>query len=210
MMYGPQAGTRIRDELAALASKVESPDLRKKQEKYGYSTGSGKHFGVKQFDLRSHQERLKANHYNLASVLMDQRTGMPVTDNPRFVWIDRSPSWSDALDSQKPVMPTVAIEVKNEDGWLPLSIDGLPENDDGLDIVTTIVASLFGNTRWTTIWMTPSSVKRHAMLSQAEFRFVVQGTSGTFRSPGFNLESAYSRSGLTGIAREPEQSSMIQ
>lgn len=210
MIYGPLAGILVRDELAALTAELGRSGLREKQIKYSYSTGSGKHFGVKQFDLLSHLERLKANHYNLASVLMDHEAGMPVTDNPRFVWIDGSPSWSDDPDSQKPVMPSVAIEVRNGTDWSPLSIDGIRENDEGLNFVTTIVASFLGNTRWTTIWMTPLAVKNDPALSQAEFRFVVRGTNGTFRSPDFDLESARSRSGLTGIAREPERSGITQ
>ena len=210
MLYGPQAGIRVRDEFAALTAELGRSELREKEIKYSYSTGSGKHFGVKQFDLISHQERLKANHYNLATVLMDPKTGMSVTDYPRFVWIDGNPGWSDDPDSQKPVMPSVAIEVQNTTGWSPLSIDEIPENDEGLNFVTTIVASFSGNTRWTTIWMTPLAVMNDPALRKSEFRFVVQGTNGTFRSPGFNLESARSRSGFTGIAREPERSEGIQ
>jgi len=209
-MYGPRAGMLVCDELAALAAELGKSGLREKQTKYRYSTGSGKRFGVQQFDLISHQERLKANHYNLASVLMDRTTGMPVTDYPRFVWIDGNPSWSDDPDRQKPVMPSVAVEVRNGAGWSPLTIDGIPENDEGLDFVTTIVASFAGNTRWTTIWMTPAAVKDDPALSRSEFRFVVRGTNGTFHSPDFNLESARSRSGLTGIAREPERPGIAQ
>ena len=205
MMYGPRAGKLVCEELAALAAGLGNTKLREKQMKYGYSTGSGKHFGVKQFSLISHQERLKANHYNLSSVLMDHNTGLPVTDYPRFVWIDGNPGWSDDPDRQKPVMPSVTVETRNGAGWTPLVIDGMPENDAGLNFVTTIVASLFGNTRWTTIWMTPSSVENDPVLSRSVFRFVVQGTNGIFRSPGFDLESARSRSGFTGIAREPER-----
>lgn len=210
MMYGPKAGKRVCDELAALAAGLGRTEPREKTVKYSYSTGSGKRFGVNQFSLISHQDRLKANHYNLASVLMDHETGMPVTDYPRFVWIDGNPHWSHDPARQKPVMPSVAIETRNGDGWTPLVINGVPENDEGLNLVTAIVASLFGNTRWTTIWMTPESVTNDPSLSQSEFRFVVQGTNGTFRSPGFDLESARSRSGLTGVAREPERPGTVR
>jgi neutral ceramidase len=210
MMYGPQAGMCVRDELAALTAELGRSELREKQIRYSYSTGSQKHFGVKQFDLISHQERLKANHYNLTSVLMDPQNGMPVTDNPRFVWIDGNPSWPDDTDNQNPVMPSVAMEVRTPAGWSPLSLDGIPENDEGMNFVTTIVASLLGNTRWTTIWMTPRCVMNDPALNRLEFRFVVQGTNGTFHSPGFTLESARAQSGLTGIAREQEQPGKAQ
>lgn len=56
------------------------------------------------------------------------------------------------------------------------------------------------------IWMTPLAVMNDPALSRAEFRFVVQGTSGIFRSPDFSLESARAQSGLTGTAGEPEGS----
>jgi neutral ceramidase len=203
-MYGPLAGTRIRDELAALAAGLAEPGLREKQRSYSYSTGSGKSFGVKQFSLISHQDRLKANHYNLATVLMDAERGLPVTDNPRFVWIDDNPKWSGDPARQKPVMPSVALEIKGEGGWSSLDLEGATENDEGLNIVTAVVASLFGKTRWTTIWMPPSAVEEDPALRRAEYRFVVRGTNGIFRSPGFTLDSARSRGGLAGIAREPE------
>jgi neutral ceramidase len=204
MMYGPMAGIRIRDELAALAAGLGRSGSREKQRSYRYSAGSGESFGVKQFDLISHQERLKANHYNLATVLMNPDHGMPVTDSPRFVWIDDDPKWADDPARQKPVMPSVAVEIETEAGWALLNIGGSPENDEGVDFVTAIVASLLGKTRWTTIWMPPRGVEEDPELRRAEFRFVVHGTNGIFRSPGFTLDSARSRDGLTGIAREPE------
>ncbi|MBU8921489.1 MAG: neutral/alkaline non-lysosomal ceramidase N-terminal domain-containing protein [Bacteroidales bacterium] len=204
MMYGPKAGTRIGDELASLAAGLGKTVLRKNKIKYSYSTGSGKKFGVKQFDLISHQDRLKAHHYNLATVLMDPETCMPVTDNPRFVWIDDNPGWDGDHQTQPAVMPAAAIETKTESGWSPLYIDGIPENDDGTDFVTAIVASLLGKTRWTTIWMVPDQMENDPVLRAAEYRFVIRGTSGVFRSPPFTLDSARSHDGLTGVVRGPE------
>jgi len=209
-IYGPRAGQRVCDELAALTAELGRSGLREKQMKYSYSTGSGRRFGVKEFDLLGHLERLKANHYTLAAVLMDEESGLPVTDYPRFIWIDGNPKWADDPEDQKPVMPSVAVEVKNGVDWAPLSIDGVPENDAGLDFVTTIVASFLGNTRWTTIWMPPRAVTSDSTLGGSEFRFVVRGTTGVFCSPEFNLESTHSRSGLTGIAREPERSGAVE
>ncbi len=206
-MYGPRAGTLVCDELAALTARLGKSGLREKQIKYRYATGSGRHFGVKEFDLLGKMERLKANHYSLAGVLMDPETGMPVTDNPRFIWIDESPTWSDDPDRQKPVMPSVAIELRDGSGWAPLAVAGMVENDDGPDFVTTTVASWWGSTRWTTIWMPPPALANDPVLERAEFRFVVRGTSGIYRSPAFTLASARSASGLTGIAREPDATS---
>jgi neutral ceramidase len=201
-MYGPKAGTRILDELAKLSGGLDEVRLRDKSRKYSYSTGSEKNFGVGQFSLISHQERLKSNHYNLATVLMDPETGMPVTDYPRFVWIDDDPKWRGDPPGERIVMPFTAIETKTDAGWSPLHVGDVPENDDGTDFVTAIVASLMGKTRWTVIWMPPKAIEDDPSLCGAEYRFVVQGTSGTFRSEGFTLGSARSSGGLTGISRE--------
>ncbi|HSG27829.1 MAG TPA: neutral/alkaline non-lysosomal ceramidase N-terminal domain-containing protein, partial [Candidatus Krumholzibacterium sp.] len=202
-MYGPLSGARIRDELASLAAGLGKTPLRQKKMKYSYSTGSGERFGVNQFDLLSHQERLKAHHYNLATVLMDPETAMPVTDNPRFIWIDDNPRWDDDPEKQRTVMPAAAIETRTGSGWSPLYIDGIPENDEGPDFVTAIVASLLGKTRWTTIWMPPRALEDDPALGEVEYRFVIDSSGGRFVSPPFTLEQARSNDGLTGIAREP-------
>jgi len=204
MMYGPLAGVKIKEDLATLAGEMGTCPPRPNQRDYRYSVGSRKSFGVGQFDMLDHQDRLKAVHYTLAEVLSDPELGMPVTDYPRFVWIDDNPGWPKDPLEKVTVMPYVAIEIKTGSEWTPLEIDGVIENDTGVDFVTVIVASLLGKTRWTTIWMPPVEVEDDPGYTSAEFRFVVHGTSGRFNSPPFTLDSARSRDGLTGIARKPQ------
>lgn len=205
MMYGPRAGTRVRDDLAALAKDLSQAPLRTKLLLYRYGAGPRSRFGVKEFDLLSHRDRLVVTHNSLDNVLMDPAHGIPVPDDPRFVWIDRNPSWPRDPAGPKVVMPFVSIEMKGADGWGPLTVAGVPEDDGGVDFVTTVVASFMGDSRWITIWMPPAAVKNDAALGSAEFRFAVQGNGGTFHSPGFTLASARENWGLTGIAREPDK-----
>jgi len=104
-------------------------------------------------------------------------------------------------------MPSVAIEVKQAGAWVPLKVAGVPENDQGENFVTTVVASLLGNSRWLTIWMPPRDLEEDPLLSSAEFCFVVNGFSGVIRSAPFTLASARERWGWTGIVRAPETTS---
>ena len=159
MMYGPKAGARIRDDLAALAKGLDRQQTRKKALTFYYGAGPRTQFGVQAFDLLSHQDRLGATYDTLADVLMDPEHGIPIPDQPRFVWIDRNPSWRSDPGQPQTVMPFLAIEVKTDGAWAPLKIGGKPENDEGVDFVTTVVASLFGQTRWITIWMTPAEIE---------------------------------------------------
>jgi hypothetical protein len=203
-MYGPRAGSRIRDDLAALAKDLDGNGLRKKQRRYRYVTGPGESFGVKQFDLLSHRDRLISTYYTLANVLMVEGQSMPVPNYPRFIWIDKNPKWPDDPDESKMVIPSVTIEVKKEGNWIPLEINGVPETDEGVNFVTVVVASFLGKSRWLTIWMPPGDKKDDPLFRTLEFRFAVQGTSGIFRSPSFTLAAIRDHWGLTGIARKPE------
>ena len=205
MMYGQKAGARVRDDLAALAKDLSQAEVRTKARSYHYDAGPGARFGVKEFDLLSHRERLMVSHNSLANVLMDSEHGIPIPDDPRFVWIDKNPAWPGDPTRTTVVMPFVAIEVKGPEAWIPLAIAGVPENDGGVDFVTSVIASFLGESRWLTIWMPPAEVKNDAVLSSAEFRFTVQGNGGIFHSPSFTLASARERWGLTGIARGPEK-----
>jgi len=205
MMYGPRAGTRIRDDLASLAKSLFPAAGRTKPLSYRYKPGRGARFGVKAFDLLAHRERLVVSHNSLANVLMDPEHGIPIPDDPRFVWIDKNPAWPGDPARPGVVMPSVRIESKGTDGWIPLTIAGGPEDDGGADFVTSVVASFQGESRWLTIWMPPPEVKNDPVLSLAEFRFAVQGNGGIFRSPGFTLATASKLWGLTGLAKEPEK-----
>ncbi len=97
--------------------------------------------------------------------------------------------------------PEVCVETRVGGEWVPLLVDGVPENDGGVDFVTTVVASFMGKTRWVTIWMVPEGQDE-----DAELRIVARGTSGKeFRSSPFTLARARQAWGFVGIAapREP-------
>jgi len=128
---------------------------------------------------------------------------MPVIDYPRFVWIDDNPKWQKKQAEHQPVMPVASIEIKAGTEWSPLYIEGVPEDDNGVNFITAIVASLRGETRWTTIWMPPPIIESDPNYNNAEYRFVIRSNGGTFLSTAFTLDSARSNGGLTSIAREP-------
>jgi hypothetical protein len=91
----------------------------------------------------------------------------------------------------------VSIEEKTATGFQPLQIAGIGETDQGLNFVTTVIASFAGKSRWNTIWMAPASVDSNAVL-----RFRVEGTGGRmFFSPEFTLTSARGNLGFVGLVR---------
>lgn len=203
MMYGPKAGMRIRDDLAAMAKDLDRVELRSKAQRYHYGVGPTASFGVKEFDLLDHRDRLGTTHNTLATVLMDSEHGIPIPDHPRFVWIDRNPEWRRDSRKAQITMPSVAIEIRTPAGWEPLRLGNVPEDDKGTNFVTTEVASLLGRTRWITIWMTPIEFENNPRFRDAELRFKVRGNGGNFHSPAFTVASARAQWGLTGVAREP-------
>ena len=80
---------------------------------------------------------------------------------------------------------------------MPLQIAGISETDEGLNFVTTVIASFDGKSRWNTIWMAPASVDSNAVL-----RFRLEGTGGSiFFSPEFTLTSARENLGFVGLKR---------
>lgn len=156
-----------------------------------------KKFGVKQFNLLLHTERLRDTYSSLANVLMDESLGIPAPYHPFLVFIDTNPKWPDDPRSSDRVTPSVSIEVKTATGFQPLQITGISETDEGLNFVTTVIASFAGKSRWSTIWMAPGSVDPNAVL-----RFKVEGTGGgMFFSPEFTLTSARGNLGFVGLVR---------
>jgi neutral ceramidase len=205
MMYGPHAGTRIRECLVALAKDIDGPPTRTKAVSYHYQAGPESRFGVKEFDLLAHRERLVVTHNALDNVLMDPVNGLPIPDDPRFVWIDKNPAWPPDPLRPEVVMPSVSIEVKDAEAWVPLKVGGAAETDAGPDFVTSVVASFWGESRWIAIWMPPDAVKTDPALSDAKFRFAVRGNGGVFHSPEFTWASAHKAWGLTGLAQKPDE-----
>jgi hypothetical protein len=197
MLYGPGSGQRIEQSLVDLGANLGQAPLRAIPQKYSYDAGAKKKFGVKQFNLLLHTERLRDTYSSLANVLMDEALGIPAPYHPFLVFIDTNPKWPDDPRSSDRVTPSVSIEEKTATGFQPLQIAGIGETDEGLNFVTTVIASFAGKSRWNTIWMAPASVDSNAVL-----RFRVEGTGGRmFFSPEFTLTSARGNLGFVGLVR---------
>ena len=197
MLYGPGSGQRIEQSLVDLGANLGQAPLRAIPQKYSYDAGAKKKFGVKQFNLLLHTERLRDTYSSLANVLRDEALGIPAPYHPFLVFIDTDPKWPDDPRSSDRVTPSVSIEEKTASGFQPLQIAGIGETDEGLNFVTTVIASFAGKSRWNTIWMAPAIVDSNAVL-----RFRVEGTGGRmFFSPEFTLTSARGNLGFVGLVR---------
>ena len=161
MMYGPQAGARIRDDLAALAKDLDRKEARNQERTYLVRRG----LATDGLGSRS-----------LICCPTGSGWARRTTPWPPSSWIPsmafpsrttrgssgstRTPSGAGNPGKPQIVMPSVAIEVKTADAWGPLKIGGGPENDEGANFVTTVVASVLGKTRWITIWMPPAEYRK--------------------------------------------------
>jgi len=191
---------KIENELVELAAALDTTSRRTESEKYRYLPGPTHHFGVKQFAFPKHATRLTDTFFSLSPVLMNEKTGFAVPNHPYMVWLDDNPRWTAQSRATGKITPAVRAERRVDGVWEPLLIDGIPENDEGVDFVTTVVASYLGKSRWMTIWMAPEGLD-----ADAEFRLVAEGTSGdTFRSPAFTLPDAQANWGFLGIV-QPEE-----
>jgi len=201
MLYGPGAAGKIEGLLRTLAADSDRTEpVRSVGKSYAYNVGPTASFGVKEFDLLKHTERLTDTYYSLANVLMDERTGIPAPNFPYMVWVDANPKWPSAEGEGQLVTPEVRIETRIGGEWAPLLVDGVPETDEGVDVVTTVVVSLMGKTRWNTTWMVPAGQDEGA-----ELRIAAKGTSGKeFRSSPFTLTQARKAWGFVGIASPQE------
>jgi neutral ceramidase len=197
MLYGPGSGQRIEQSLLGLANNLGLAPLRTTTEKYKYDAGPKMKFGVREFGLLLHNERMQATYNSLANVLMDETSGIPVPNYPFMVFIDKNPKWPSNPQSSDRVTPSVSMEKKGVAGFQPFQIAGVEETDEGLNFVTTVIGTFAGESRWITIWMAPNTVDPNAVL-----RFRVEGTSGqTFTSPEFTLDSARANWGFVGLVR---------
>ncbi len=200
-LYGPGAPGRIEQLLRSLAADTATTSpARSREATYAYTAGPTASFGVKEFDFLKHTERLIDSYYSLANVLMDARSGIPTPDYPYMVWVDANPRWPSPGDRRRLLTPAVCVERRVGGEWVPLLVEGIAETDEGVDVVTTVVASFLGRTRWVTTWMVPAGLDEDAVL-----RLVARGTSGKeFRSKPFTLAEARKDWGFVGLA-SPEE-----
>jgi hypothetical protein len=195
MLFGPKAIGKIEKTLTDLGKNLRSFNTRKTIVKLEYETGGKKSFGLGEYHALLHMDRLKDTYTSLSNVLMDEKTGMPVPNNPFFAWVDEDFVWTQ--DYTKSVTPSVKLEIKSNGEWRPYTIKGVPENDRGLNFVTTLTGAFQWKSRWITTWMAPEGVDDQAIL-----RFKVKSKRPTpFISKEFKLAEIRKKWGLVDFKR---------
>ena len=179
-LYGVASGELVRHDLGLVAQSLsDEPPTRDTDITRSYSVGFIKRFGLStiQSPIRSTAD---LNEQAFGSVLQDAKTGRTKFDSlPVFCWEGRNKN----LDEYAPtalkdvsVIPNVSIIDKNSDGRSskPFLLDGIPENDTGLNFVSLVVSHSDDNVKWCTFWLMPEKLVRQHFA----FYFAVVTTDG--------------------------------
>jgi neutral ceramidase len=145
--YGPISGPLVQDRLTLLARQFsEAPASQ--LETIEYSPGPPVQFGLCDVGTPA------PSREGLAGILQDD-AGRPLPDAPTFCWSDRFPILPLPYDPARRVTPRVAIEVRRGTGsWAVLRESaGDPENDRGLNFVTTASAPFPLRSEWCVTWL---------------------------------------------------------
>ncbi len=183
-LFGRYAGELLAVRLATLATAETNPDSS--ETRFSYHPGVARSFGMQKIETAP--DVLDGGTVDVVRVTPDDA---PVGTFPRECWNDGAPPWPPdrsrclADDGREcSVTPRVWIETRRAGDFEPLFIDGAPENDEGLDIVTLGEQISRRSTRWCTYWLPPKQVDM-----DAEYRFRwarLDGTEGA-SAAGFRL-----------------------
>jgi len=173
-LYGKISGELVRQKLGLLAERVNNGTPYLQEEiRYLYQPGPIKRFGIKTLGQLG-----KFPEEGLSPVLQNIETGLPALRTfPAFCWDDRIQDLRSNAGIDFRATPTVAIFAKSMERheWLPHIIDGIRENDSGLNFLSAVfVVPDRDIAKWCTFWM-PSRGLEEQPLS---FRFVVETLSG--------------------------------
>lgn len=172
-LFGPAAGPFL-SHLAAELS--HSPPSAETESRYGYEVHEGGPFGL---------DDTGSTPYfaddGLGNLLVDFQTHQPIRDVRRFCWRTPRAPWPPAATDEEPV-PRVEIEHQSADGrWVPLVLDGRPQTDEGLDLVTVLHdrEDRDGPVTYCTFWHPPAPA-----FAPLEVRLRVRGAGGDVEYPG--------------------------
>jgi len=139
-------------------------------------------------------------HHSLANLLLRARDLAPYPYYPHVIWTDETPTWDATPDRR--LLPSVRIEVLDGDpdsaaSWRQLRMDGAEVDDTGPAIVTTLVGTLLGKSRWIAIWLVDPCPE----LSGKTLRFRIEGISERFASRRFDMGQLLATQGLVEFRR---------
>jgi len=153
-LYGPESGPVIGAGLARLATMVEGGKRTRqpRNESIAYSPGPERLFGLE--DVGTPHVSDEGLGHLLHEPPYDQGQSYPST-----CWTGAAPRFPDVQ------LPTVAIEIADDDTWSPLA----GADNFGTDIITVASPRDDGTADWRAIWMPNPTVPRNARV-----RFVVR------------------------------------
>ena len=173
MLYGPYAGHLIQSDVGRLLKNpVESIYTSPKRR---YDTGGERHFKAK--SLVSITD-FPYGGKGLASLLKDGLMEIPIENYPKLVWGDRWIKWPPFFIQKSPLYPRVEIREKlTNNKWVTLTLNGIPETDEGLNFITVLLEAGDNTSRWGTIWIPPKRMEEYP----GPLRFSVVGLDGEIR-----------------------------
>jgi len=182
-MYGTVSGAVMVDRFRALASTFTAEPPEPRAVPYAYDAGPRTGFGVQQVHVDPRATK------GLEVVLASASCGTDAAPLPIQCWTDVTPTLDGAGAAARQVTPRARIEYESPAGtWNPLVIDALPEDDAGLDLVTTARGLGAGRTEWCARWLVPAVADRGL-----RYRFFIERLDGTqapagepFRIPGLS------------------------
>ncbi len=179
-LYGPASGPLVGDELRRLAADLATPSPNLAAGAYRYATGS-----THRFDPDEVGARPLRHDDGLEELLLSERDGRPLRDLPHFEWRGPPPRINHRASTLEH-QPRVGIEVETTPGsWSPLLLDGVSEDDTGLNLVTVLLKADRRQAVWSVIWMPPASTS-----GARTYRFAITAAGrAVTNSPSFTLGS---------------------
>lgn len=149
-LWGPQAGPLLARRLAQLAATLPTAPQGRASTGFHHRPGL-----ARVFTLAAAGSLADAPPAGLESLLRDA-DGRRLADPPTFCWDDAIP----AMSAEARVTPRVAIVTASApETFAPLLLDGIAEDDDGVNFVTVAGLALSSSStaapqsRWCTMWL---------------------------------------------------------
>ncbi len=168
-LYGPASGPLMQKTLVALATQEIAGDPE--AGRYAYDVGNVRRFGA---------EGVGEPPFVVddgLSDLLEDAAGRPDRHAPRFCWSAPRPEWpprGPAALAETPI-PAVAIETRSGHAdWTTAILDGRPQTDEGVDVVTVLERVAPDTLSWCAFWALGSSTAT----PEQEFRFRVSAPGG--------------------------------
>jgi neutral ceramidase len=148
-LYGPASAPLIAHYIRALAAQLSTSPPAPRARSFSYQRGARAVFRMSDIG--------PAPYYpddGLAAILQDLQTGLPRRDFPCVCWTDSVREMANAIAGRhSPITPHVSIEERG--AGTTLWVDGQPQSDEGVDVVTVVTDADARHSRWCAFWLPP-------------------------------------------------------